>query len=105
MFPGDETMTARDNLPQDATSSTPESDEQAIQTESVKPCCVVTINVHARFNPMMVCSDCKHIIKCFTDESAYKKYLIFCKSRKRPVATGRVNEYHTVIFKSYDTFL
>jgi len=72
--------------------------------ESVKACCVTTINVHARFNPMMVCSECKHIIKCFLDKPAYDKYLIFCKSRKRQVAIGRVGDYHTIIFKSYDAF-
>ena len=67
-------------------------------------CCVATIRPHVKFNPMMVCADCKNIIKCFKEERAYQNYLTFCKSRKRPVVTGVVDEYHTVAFRSYDTY-
>ncbi len=105
MFPPDDTFKARDGINNDPTIEQVGFANDALETEeSVKPCCVTTINLHARFNPMMVCSDCKHIIKCFKDEPAYAKYLIFCKSRKRQVAIGRVGEYHTIIFKSYDAF-
>ena len=101
MFPPDETFTDHDGFNHESVGAASEIVEPI---EGVRPCCVETINVHARFNPMMVCSECKHIIKCFKDEPAYSKYLIFCKSRKRQVAIGRVNEYHTIIFKSYDAF-
>ena len=105
MFPPDETFKTDVGLSNDPTIDQIGFVGDAIEPEeSVKPCCVTTINVHARFNPMMVCSECKHIIKCFKDEPAYDKYLIFCKSRKRQVAIGRVGEYHTIIFKSYDAF-
>lgn len=71
---------------------------------AVAPCCVSTIRHHVRYNPMMVCSHCKFIIKCFTDERAYQNYLIFCRSRRRPVVTGVVDGYYTCAFRSYDTF-
>ncbi len=105
MFPPDDTFKAQGGMSKEPTlDGVGFSSETLEPEESVKPCCVTTINVHARFNPMMVCSECKHIIKCFKDEPAYDKYLIFCKSRKRQVAIGRVGEYHTIIFKSYDAF-
>lgn len=66
-------------------------------------CCVQTIRAHVRFNPMMVCSACKNIIKCFREEGAFQNYLTFCRSRRRPVLMGVVDEHHTVAFRSYDT--
>lgn len=104
MFPGDDTYAGQDSFSQDPAASGPGQEEVVAVEEGVRPCCVETITVHARFNPMMVCSECKHIIKCFKDEDAYSKYLIFCKSRKRQVSIGRVADYHTIIFKSYDAF-
>jgi len=71
---------------------------------AIPNCCVSTIRIHVRFNPMMVCAECKNIIKCFTDERAFRNYLTFCNSRRRPVLTGRVDEYWTVAFRSYDTY-
>jgi len=105
MFPPDDTFKIQGGISSDSAVEQLDFTADVMEPEeTVKPCCVTTINVHARFNPMMVCSDCKHIIKCFKDEPAYAKYLIFCKSRKRQVAIGRVGEYHTIIFKSYDAF-
>lgn len=105
MFPPDDIFKAQGGISIDPAIEQVGFASEALEPEEmVKQCCVTTINVHARFNPMMVCSECKHIIKCFKDEAAYDKYLIFCKSRKRKVAIGRVGEYHTIIFKSYDAF-
>jgi len=50
---------------------------------------------------MMVCSECKQIIKCFDEEAAFKNYITFCRSRRRPVLKGLVEGRHTVVFKSY----
>jgi hypothetical protein len=69
----------------------------------VPRCCVNTIHLHARHNPMMVCSECKQIIKCFADERSFQNYLTFCRSRRRPVLTGRVEGLFTVVFRSYET--
>jgi len=71
---------------------------------SIPNCCVATIATHVRFNPMMVCADCKNIIKCFDDERAYKNYLKFCQSRRRPILMGQVENYWTIAFRSYDSF-
>lgn len=68
----------------------------------ISACCVSTIRQHVQFNPMMVCIDCKHIIKCFKDARSFKNYLTFCKSRRRPVVTGFIEGQYTVAFRSYD---
>ncbi|MCX6109397.1 MAG: hypothetical protein NTZ90_07320 [Proteobacteria bacterium] len=70
----------------------------------IPSCCIATIFEHVRFNPMMVCSSCKNIIKCFTEERAFQNYLTFCRSRRRTVLTGQVQHYWTIAFRSYDTF-
>lgn len=79
------------------------ADERVSARGEIPACCVATIQQHVRHNPMMVCTECKHIIKCFTDERAFQNYLVFCRSRRRPVLTGVVDGYHTVAFRSYDT--
>jgi hypothetical protein len=71
---------------------------------SLPACCVSTIRHHVKHNPMMVCSQCKFIIKCFSDERAYQNYIVFCRSRRRPVVIGIVDGYFTCAFRSYDTF-
>lgn len=67
-------------------------------------CCVETIRKHALYNPMMVCADCKQIIKCFLDERSFRNYLTFCNSRRRTIQKGMVQGYHTIVFRSYDTY-
>jgi lipoate-protein ligase B len=67
-------------------------------------CCVSTIKLLALHNPMMVCSECKQIIKCFTSEAQFRNYLIYCKSSRRPYSTGQTGPYMVVVFKSYDTY-
>jgi len=84
-------------------------DDQALLVVStvvndIPNCCIATIKEHVRFNPMMVCSHCKNIIKCFDDERAFQNYLTFCRSRRRSVLTGQISKYFTVAFRSYDTF-
>lgn len=66
------------------------------------PCCCDTIKKHVLYNPMMVCSSCKQIIKCFADHKAFKNYITFCNTRRRKVSMGKVDEYYTVVFQSYD---
>lgn len=67
-------------------------------------CCVNTINLLALHNPMMVCSECKQIIKCFTSDSSFRNYLTYCRSSRRPFSTGQTGQYQVVVFKSYDTY-
>jgi hypothetical protein len=72
--------------------------------DNIPACCVATIRKHVRHNPMMVCAECKNIIKCFDEERAYQNYVKFCQSRRRPILIGRIDEYMTVAFRSYDTY-
>jgi hypothetical protein len=63
-------------------------------------CCLDTIKAHARYNPMMVCNDCHQIIKCFEDEKAFRNFLKFCDTKRRPVAIGKADTYFIVVFDS-----
>ncbi len=70
----------------------------------IRLCCQQTIAKHAANNPMMVCQDCKHLIKCFRGEAAYRNYITFCNSRKRKIMTGTMEGYLVVVFRSYDPY-
>ena len=78
--------------------------EDIDEEESFLECCQKTIDMHAANNPMMVCSDCKQIIKCFSDERAYKNYQRFCASRHRRILATSYNSSYVVVFRSYDTY-
>lgn len=67
-------------------------------------CCSDTIDMHGKNNPMMVCSECKQIIKCFDEEKAYRNYQRFCSSRHRKILATVYSKWWVVVFKSYDTF-
>lgn len=77
------------------------SEPRAVPSE-IPCCCADTIRQHVRMNPMMVCSECKQIIKCFKEERAFQNYLTFCRSRRRPVLMGMIEDHFTVVFKSYE---
>jgi len=68
--------------------------------ENLLPCCRHTIELHALYNPMMVCNDCHQIIKCFLDEKSFRNYLTFCNTKRREVATGKTSDYYIVVFDS-----
>ena len=70
----------------------------------LKACCALTIDQHADNNPMMVCSDCKQIIKCFDQERAFRNYKRFCQSRHRRILAAQYSKWWVVVFKSYDTY-
>ena len=76
--------------------------ELPVETSAIMRCCVATIGDHVKHNPMMVCSGCKQIIKCFKDFQPYKNFLTFCESRRRAVTIGQVSGYHTIIFRNFD---
>ncbi len=69
---------------------------------SILPCCAETISLHAVNNPMMVCSECKQLIKCFKEESAFRNYAKFCRSRGRKIVTDFYENYHVIIFRAYN---
>lgn len=67
-------------------------------------CCRRTIHMHAKNNPMMVCSECKKIIKVFDDEKSYKNYQRFCLSRHRKFLATTFAGQHVITFKNYDSY-
>jgi hypothetical protein len=67
-------------------------------------CCKRTIDMHAANNAMMVCSDCKQIIKCFDNERSFRNYQVFCASRHRRILATHYSQRRIVIFRSYDTY-
>ena len=70
----------------------------------IQNCCKLTIDMHAANNPMMVCPQCKQIIKCFDDIKTYNNYRRFCVSRHRKILTDNYQGWMVVVFKSYDAF-
>lgn len=67
-------------------------------------CCKKTIRLHAANNPMMVCSECKQIIKYFEDQKAFRNYQRFCASRHRKILATEFESRLIVVFRSYDTY-
>ncbi len=83
-----------------------ESDRNAMSPEKIGligDCCRVTIDLHAKNNPMMACSGCQQIIKTFDDRPSYERYLKFCGSRNREVQLGRHKGLLVVAFHAYSS--
>jgi hypothetical protein len=53
---------------------------------------------------MMVCGECKKIIKVFDNDKAYRNYQRFCASRHRRFLATPFGDQHVVIFKNYDSY-
>ena len=70
---------------------------------TLEACCRETIDRHSAFNNMIVCSQCKQILKCFDDVKAFNNYLTFCISRRREIATSQYKNFYIISFKSYDS--
>jgi hypothetical protein len=73
-------------------------------TPELLDCCKRTIGMHAKNNPMMVCGECKKIIKVFDNDKAYRNYQRFCASRHRRFLATHFGDQHVVVFKNYDTY-
>jgi hypothetical protein len=73
--------------------------------EALQECCTKTIEELAKNNPMISCTSCQALIKCFTDHTAYTNYISFCLSKKRDIMTHVYNDYYIVIYKkSFDLY-
>jgi hypothetical protein len=72
--------------------------------EPISQCCQDTINALVFDNSMMVCQRCRNLIKAFTDETAFRNYLIFCQSRGRKINAAKLGPYLVVAFKNYITY-
>ena len=95
---------SNDFLREKTSDGTTPTESAATDGIQLLECCKKTIQMHAANNPMMVCSDCKQIIKCFDDERAYKNYQRFCASRHRRILATVFEERYIIVFKSYDTY-
>lgn len=67
----------------------------------ISPCCRATILSHVQHNPMMVCPDCKTMIKCFLEERASQNYEVFCRSRNRKIFSFEDGGVYFVMFNSF----
>lgn len=77
---------------------------RAIGRWELKSCCRETIATHAANNALMVCGDCRQIIKCFSDEKAFRNYRSFCESRSREIFTTRYENFNIIAFQSSDLY-
>lgn len=71
------------------------------QGSVLSSCCQETIQNHASRNPMLLCHDCRRLIKCFLDQASFKNYVTFCRSRGRTLELGALDPYWIVIFQNY----
>lgn len=64
-------------------------------------CCRQTVRSHVAHNPMMVCPDCKVMIKCFSDDKSFNNYVTFCRSRGRRIKTVQDSGFYFVMYNNY----
>lgn len=69
--------------------------------KNLTSCCRQTVRSHVAHNPMMVCPDCKMMIKCFSDERSFNNYVTFCKSRGRRIKTTADSGFYFVMYNNY----
>ncbi len=72
--------------------------------KELRTCCRETIATHAANNALMVCGDCRQIIKCFSDEKSFRNYRAFCESRSREIFTTKYENFNIIAFQSYDLY-
>ena len=70
-------------------------------TQDLKPCCHETVRTLIEKNPLMMCQKCENLIKSFLDDSLYKRYLTFCRSRNRSTQESSFKHYKLVIFRNH----
>ncbi len=80
----------------------PPAPSAPLTADAIAPCCREMVDKLAHINPMMVCGECKQIIKTFRDDRAYRNYIKFCNSRNRTYTTGFYSNQWLVIFHAYD---
>jgi hypothetical protein len=95
---GDEVVSSSD-ASQKSTNFAPIMGETALA--GLAPCCRRTVQSHVSHNPMMVCPECKLMIKCFNDEKSFNNYVTFCKSRSRRIKTEIDQGFFFVMYNSY----
>jgi hypothetical protein len=86
-------------------SATPVVDYSVLMNEgallAIPSCCRQTIRRHVSHNPMMVCPECKIMIKCFSNEKAYNNYVTFCRGRGRRIKSAIDVGFYFVMYNTY----
>ena len=71
---------------------------------ALQSCCADTVKLHSTHNPMMMCPECKQIVKCFRDENTFRNYVRFCKSRHRKISIARHDGMQIVMYRTFSKF-
>jgi hypothetical protein len=69
--------------------------------QGLAKCCRHTVRSHVVHNPMMLCPDCKLMIKCFADEKSFSNYVTFCRTKGRRIKTEIDHGFYFVMYNSY----
>lgn len=72
--------------------------------KELRSCCEQTVKLYAAHNPMILCQECNHLIKCFTELEHFNNYIAFCESRNREVLISELGEYKVVVFRNIENF-
>ena len=93
------TESAADGIVSKSVNYEPLMAENALR--NLQDCCRTTVRSHVAHNPMMVCPDCKIMIKCFADEKSFNNYVTFCRSRGRRIKTASDVGFFFVMYNTY----
>ncbi len=66
--------------------------------DPIADCCAETIDKEISLNSMVMCPNCKRIIKGFLSRNAFSHYVTFCESRKRQITTHKYASRYIVTF-------
>ena len=76
----------------------PKTNPEKVPLLLLSPCCRATIEKHASHNPMLVCPDCRKMIKCYQEYTAFKRYVQFCLSQGREIHLAEHIGYQIITF-------
>ena len=66
--------------------------------DPIADCCADTIDKEISLNSMVMCPNCKRIIKGFLSKNAFSHYVTFCESRKRQITRHKYASRYIVTF-------
>lgn len=76
-------------------------DSQYITFVDSLSCCAGAVDEHAEMNPIMVCGECRFIIKCFRQERPFKNFLHFCHSKQRKVVASKYKGFFIATYYAH----
>ena len=78
--------------------------ESLFTKDGISPCCHKTMDLLAKNNPMMVCQDCKQMIKVFRSEPPFTNFVRFCHSRHRTIIAGKYRDLWVVTYQAFNSY-